>query len=237
MRAIPCLLISTVALSAGEPVIRFQRPAAEWNEALPIANGRIGAMVIGGASAERLQLNDDRVWAGDRIDRLNPNAARALPEVRRLLWAGKVSEAEELADRDIISKPRRMPPYQPLGDLHIYFPRHDQVANYERQLDLSTAVHTVKYRTFDSTHTREVFASYPAQLIAIRITSERLGGPTAPVKRTNPDPARGSAPKPASFASEAPCALPAMNLSLKAPTKRPSTSLPATLSRGRISTS
>jgi alpha-L-fucosidase 2 len=175
MRAAICLLIPTLGLTAAEAVIRFQSPAAEWNEALPIGNGRLGAMVFGGASDERLQLNDDRVWAGSKIDRLNPNAARALPEVRKLLWAGKVNQAEELAAKDIISQPRRMPPYQPLGDLHLYFPGHDQVSNYERKLDLATAVHTIKYRTFDSTYTREVFASYPAHLIALRIKSERPG--------------------------------------------------------------
>ena len=114
MRAV--LVVFAVTVGA-QPVMQFSRAAGEWTEALPIGNGRMGAMVFGGAADERLQLNDDRVWAGSKIDRLNPNAARAVPEVRRLLWAGKVREAEELAERDIISKPRRMPPYQPVGDL------------------------------------------------------------------------------------------------------------------------
>jgi alpha-L-fucosidase 2 len=170
----PALLLLALSVSA-QPAIQFNRPAGEWTEALPIGNGRLGAMVFGGASDERLQLNDDRVWAGSKIDRLNPNAAHALPEVRRLLWAGKVREAEELAERDIISKPRRMPPYQPLGDLHLYFPGHDQVTNYERKLDLSTAIHTTRYRTQDANFTREVFASHPAQLIALRIKADKPG--------------------------------------------------------------
>jgi alpha-L-fucosidase 2 len=169
------LLLAASALLPADSSIRFSRPAGEWNEALPIGNGRLGAMIFGGLADERLQLNDDRIWAGAKIDRLNPNAARALPEVRRLLWAGRVREAEELAERDIISRPRRMPPYQPLGDLQLYFPGHDQASGYERVLDLATATHTVRYRTFDATFTRETIASHPAGAIALRIRADKPG--------------------------------------------------------------
>ena len=172
MKAVLVVLALTVG---AQPAMQFSRAAGEWTEALPIGNGRMGAMVFGGAADERLQLNDSRVWAGSKMDRLNPNAARALPEVRRLLWAGKVREAEALAERDIISKPRRMPPYQPVGDLLLHFPGHDQVSGYERKLDLSTAVHTVRYKTFGAAYTREVFASYPGRVIAMRIRSDKKG--------------------------------------------------------------
>src|SRR5439155_13073013 len=96
-------------------------PAASWNEALPIGNGRLAAMVFGGVSEERLQLNEDTVWAGERRDRLNPAGPAAVTEVRRLLAEGKAVEAEALADKAIIATPRRMPPYQSLGDLHLAF--------------------------------------------------------------------------------------------------------------------
>ena len=175
MRTLLCLLPFSLVLAAAGPEIRFARPAGEWTEALPIGNGRLGAMVFGGASDERLQLNDARIWAGAKIDRLNPGAAKAVPRVRELLWAGKVREAEELAESDIISRPRRMPPYQPLGDLLLYFPGHDQVSQYERRLDLPTAVHSVRYLTFEATYTREVFASHPAQVIALRIRADKRG--------------------------------------------------------------
>lgn len=175
MKTVLFLLCFSVVWAAEGLEIRFDRPAGEWNEALPIGNGRLGAMVFGGASDERLQLNDDRVWAGSKLDRVNPNAARAVPEVRRLLWAGKIKEAEALADRDMISTPRRMPPYQPLGELLLYFPGHDQVSNYERKLDLATAVHTVRYRTFEATFTRETFATYPGKAIAMRIRADKPG--------------------------------------------------------------
>jgi len=93
-------------------VLWYTKPAATWNEALPIGNGRLGAMVFGGVSAEYLQLNEDSVWAGEKRDRNNPEGAKNLAEVKRLLFAGKPKEAEELADRTMIATPRRMPPYQ-----------------------------------------------------------------------------------------------------------------------------
>jgi alpha-L-fucosidase 2 len=99
----------------------YRQPAVTWNEALPIGNGRLGAMVFGRIHGERLQLNEDTVWAGERRDRTNPAGPSAVPEVRRLLFAGKAAEAEALADRAIIATPRRMPPYQSLGDLTIEF--------------------------------------------------------------------------------------------------------------------
>ena len=113
-------------------VLRYRRPAATWDEALPVGNGRLGAMVFGGTGEERLALNEDTIWAGERRDRTNPEALKSLPEVRRLLFAGKVAEAEALAERTMIAVPRRLPPYQPLGDLRLRFPGHDQA---ERQKD------------------------------------------------------------------------------------------------------
>ena len=93
----------------------YRQPAANWNEALPIGNGRLGAMVFGGVADERLQLNEDTIWAGEKRDRLNPAGPAAVTEVRRLLADGKAVEAEALADKAIIATPRRMPPYQPRG--------------------------------------------------------------------------------------------------------------------------
>jgi hypothetical protein len=97
----------------------YREPATNWNEALPIGNGRLGAMVFGGVVSERLQLNEDTIWAGEKRDRLNPAGPAAVAEVRRLLLEGKAPEAEALADKAIIATPRRIPPYQPLGDLKL----------------------------------------------------------------------------------------------------------------------
>ena len=151
----------------------YQQPAKEWNEALPVGNGRLAAMVFGGTNNERIQLNEDTVWAGEKRDRINPEAAKNLAEVRRLLFAGKPKEAEILAERTLISIPKRMPPYQPLGDLLLTFPQQAAVIDYKRELDLDTAIATVTYRSGKVRHSREVFASAVDQVIVVRITADK----------------------------------------------------------------
>ena len=169
------ILIAAVSASAASPnTLWYRQPAASWNEALPIGNGRLGAMVFGGVPSERIQLNEDTVWAGEPRDRNNPAGAAAVPEVRRLLLAGKLTEAEALADRDIIAIPRRMPPYQTLGDLDIRFAGQDAApTDYVRQLDLDRAVVRVVYRSGDATYTREIFSSAPDQAIVVRLTCDK----------------------------------------------------------------
>ena len=148
----------------------YQQPAANWNEALPIGNGRLGAMVFGGIEQEHLQLNEDTVWAGEKRDRLNPAGPAAVKEVRRLLAEGKAVEAEALVDKAIIATPRRMPPYQPLGDLTLQFANAPGATEYERQLDLADATARVRYRVGETTFTREVFSSAVDHAIVIRLT-------------------------------------------------------------------
>jgi len=148
----------------------YRQPAATWNEALPIGNGRLGAMVFGGVEDERLQLNEDTVWAGEKRDRLNPAGPEAVKEVRRLLAAGKAAEAEALADKAIIATPRRMPPYQPLGDLSLTFTHTVRASGYQRELDLRDAIVRVRYTVEDTIFTREVFSSAIDQVIVVRVT-------------------------------------------------------------------
>ena len=129
------------ARAAGRPMTMWYRqPAEKWVDALPIGNGRLGGMVFGRTAEERIQLNEDTVWVGEKRNRNNPEALKALPEVRRLLFAGKPVEAEALADKTLIGIPRRQPAYQPLGDLWLRFPGHDQFTDYTRELDLETGV-------------------------------------------------------------------------------------------------
>lgn len=170
VRILPLLL---AAPCLGQDVLWYRQPARVWFEALPAGNGRLGAMVFGGAATERLQLNEDSIWAGEKRDRINPLARQALPEVRRLLSSGKLREAESLADKALIATPRRMPPYQPLGDLQLRFPGHEAFQDYRRELDLSTAIVRVTYRSGDVRYTREVFASAPDQAIVIRLTASK----------------------------------------------------------------
>jgi alpha-L-fucosidase 2 len=163
------------ASDAARNVLWYRQPARSWNEALPVGNGRLGAMVFGGIDEERLQLNEDTVWAGEKRDRLNPEGARALQEVRRLLKAGRPAEAEALADRAIISVPRRLPPYQPLGDLVLRFAGVGTATEYRRELDLDTATAHVRFRSGPTVFTREVLSSAVDQVIAVRITSDTPG--------------------------------------------------------------
>ncbi|HEX7313886.1 MAG TPA: glycoside hydrolase family 95 protein [Pyrinomonadaceae bacterium] len=153
----------------------YRRPATNWNEALPVGNGRLAAMVFGGVGSERIQINEETVWAGEHRDRVNPEGARALPEVRRLLFAGKVREAEALAEKSIIAVPKRMPPYQPLGDMLLTFQNQDNADDYVRELDIDAGVARVSYTSNGARYTREVFASAVDQVIVVRLTCDRPG--------------------------------------------------------------
>jgi alpha-L-fucosidase 2 len=172
--------IFTAGVSAAEPlVLHYTRPATEWVEALPVGNGRLGAMVFGGIHQERIQLNEDTLWAGGPYDPVNPDALAALPEVRRLIAAGDYAGAQALADRKMMARPRRQMPYEPVGDLMLTFSGSDSVANYRRELNLDTAIAKTTYTTgvgpWAVTQTREVFASPVDQVIVIRLTAERTG--------------------------------------------------------------
>jgi alpha-L-fucosidase 2 len=162
------------AIGADLNVLWYRQPAASWNEALPVGNGRLGAMVFGGVAAERIQLNEDTIWAGQKRDRNNPAGHDALPEIRRLLFAGKPREAEALADKAMIAIGRRMPPYQPLGDLHLRFGQNS-TADYRRELDLDSAIVRITYRAAGARFTREVFSSAVDQVIVIRLACDQPG--------------------------------------------------------------
>ena len=148
---------------------------AEWVRALPVGNGRIGAMVFGGVVNERLQLNEDTLWAGRPYDPVNPEAKDALPEVRRLLAAGQYREAAQLTGQKVMAKPLAQMPYQVLGDLWLSFPAVATVEQYRRDLDVATATTRVSYTTGGVSFTREVFASAPDDVIVVRLTANRPG--------------------------------------------------------------
>ncbi len=153
----------------------YRLPAANWNEALPIGNGRLGAMVFGGVDTERLQLNEDTIWAGEKRDRVNPDGAPAVPRIRQLLFDGKAAEAEALADKTMIGVPRRMPPYQPLGDLTLTFDRESAASAYRRELNIDEAIARVRFQGGATTFTREVFASAPDQAVVVRLAKNGPG--------------------------------------------------------------
>ena len=153
----------------------YRAPAAQWVEALPVGNGRLGAMVFGGIHQERLQLNEDTLWGGGPYEPINPEAIGALPEVRRLIAAGDYAAAQALTQQKLMARPLRQMPYQTLGDLMLTFAGSDAVTNYHRELDLDTAVATTRYTTgtgpWAVSHVREVFASPVDQVIVMRVTA------------------------------------------------------------------
>ncbi len=152
-----------------------QAGTAEWVQALPVGNGRLGAMVFGGVVHERLQLNEDTLWAGRPYDPVNPEAKDTLPEVRRLVAERKYPEAAKLVGEKVLSKPLAQMPYETLGDLALTFSPVESAENYRRDLDLATATAHVSYASGGVTFSREVFASAPGQVIVVRLTASRPG--------------------------------------------------------------
>ncbi len=172
--AIAFVLASGLSAGAAESLeLWYDAPAGDWNEALPVGNGRLGAMVFGGAARERIQFNEDTVWTGEPHEYVRPGAASHLRELRRLLFEGKQAEAETLAMKEFMSVPLRQKAYQAFGDLIIEYPGLDAaaVADYRRSLDLDTGVATTRFEAGGVTYTREVFASFPDQVLVVRLTA------------------------------------------------------------------
>ena len=158
---------------AGEMTLWYDKPGAKWTEALPVGNGSMGAMVFGGAPVERIQFNEDTLWAGQPHDYSHPGAASHLAEIRKLLFEGNQREATRLAGETFMSVPLRQMAYQAFGDIELTFPGHDKPVEYRRQLDLSQAVTSVRYKIGDVTYTREVLASYPGQAIVVHVQADK----------------------------------------------------------------
>ncbi len=155
--------------------ICFNKPAGVWEEALPLGNGRLGAMVYGGTVRDQIALNEETMWSGGYTDRNNPDAKEALPKVRQLILDGKISEAEELMQLAFAGCPNDMRVYQTLGDLMIDQKDPGEILEYHRELDLTTAVCTTTYRTADTTYKKEYFISAPANLLVIHMKAEGAG--------------------------------------------------------------
>lgn len=157
--------------------LNYRSPAMQWDEALPIGNGRLGAMIYGDPVSERLQLNEDSLWYGGPRDRHNPDALTHLPEIRGLIFEGRLKEAERLAALALTAIPETQRHYVPLGDLFLHFDKiqGSQVTDYERELDLSEAVVRVSYRVGTVHHSRNIFASHPDGAIVMRLTADAPG--------------------------------------------------------------
>ncbi|GLX10913.1 hypothetical protein Misp03_78390 [Microbispora sp. NBRC 16548] len=150
----------------------------DWLRALPIGNGRLGAMVFGNVDAERLQLNEDTVWGGGPYDQSNTKGLAALPEIRRLVFEDQWSQAQTLIDQNMLGRPAGQLAYQTVGNIKLTFPGTSGFTEYNRQLDLTTAVTSVNYLLNGVRYKREVFASAPDQVIVVRLTADKPGSIT-----------------------------------------------------------
>lgn len=185
-RAVPALAPLLLPEPISPLTLWYRQPAANWVEALPVGNGRLGAMVFGGPAQERIQFNEDTVWTGQPHEYQHEGAVKFLPDLRRLLAEGKQKEAHELGLKEFMSIPLRQKAYQPCGDLWLDFPGHEVATAYLRTLDLDTAIATVRYRVGDTTFTRETFASHPDGVIVVRLNADRSGRLNFTARLTSP---------------------------------------------------
>ncbi len=155
----------------------YDVPASKWTEALPVGNGRLGAMVFGGTDLERIQLNEESVWTGGPIDRANPEALEYLPKVRQLLFEGKYYEGDQMAQEKLMGTriERGLHTYQTLGDLFFQFEELEEISNYKRSLDLHSAMVTTTFDATGVSYRRDVFSSVPDQAIVIRLSASEKG--------------------------------------------------------------
>ncbi len=177
--AIPFVLISLFLSGCGSKSEKdsnnlklwYKQPAIAWEEALPVGNGRIGAMVFGDPVHERLQLNEESIWAGSRINNNNPNALKTLPVLQTAIFESRYSDALKLADENFLGTPPNIRSYQPLGDLFIDYEWNTTPDNYSRELNLRTGIATTRFSVDGKSVTQEVLASAPGNIILVHIAS------------------------------------------------------------------
>ncbi len=150
----------------------YQAPAKEWEEALPLGNGRLGAMVFGGVLRERIQMNEESMWYGGKTDRNNPDTKEQLPLIRDLIFKGEIGKAERLMKYAMSGCPNGMHPYQTLGDIYLEFEGLEGAVDYYRELDLENAVYRQRFRVEKTDFCREMFISKPADVMVMRFLAK-----------------------------------------------------------------
>lgn len=168
-----CML--AVDASAVDYKLWYDKPAQIWTEALPLGNGRLGAMVFGTPGVEQIQLNEETIWAGRPNNNANPDALEYIPKVRELVFAGKYLEAQTLATEKVMAKTNSGMPYQTFGDLRISFPGHTRYTNYYRELNLDSAQAVVRYQVDGVNYKRETITSFTDQVVMVRLTADVPG--------------------------------------------------------------
>ncbi len=174
--AIAALAAACSPLEENDLRLWYEEPAGHWVEALPVGNGRLGAMVFGGTASERIQLNEETVWAGQPNSNANPDIEPgALEEIRQLIFEGKYRAAQDMVDRKIFFPTNYGMSYQTVGDLLLDFPGHDEAAAYRRELDVANALSSVSYEAGGVRYSREVFASLADDVLVIRLAASQKG--------------------------------------------------------------
>jgi len=167
-------LLTGINLSAQELKLQYDQPAKVWEEALPLGNSRLGAMVYGIPDREEIQLNEETIWGGGPYRNDNPDALEALPQVRKFIFGGKHGEADQLLNETFFTDTHGMP-YQTAGSVILKFPGHDKYENYYRELDLNRAVATTTYTVDGVEYRREAFSSFADDVIIMKISANKKG--------------------------------------------------------------
>jgi alpha-L-fucosidase 2 len=167
-------------------VLWYRQPATQWQQAMLLGNGMIGAAVFGGTAHERIALNESTFWSGRPHDYDNPEALEYFPRIRDLVFAGKFQEAEKMADEHFFGRPKAQQAYQPLGDLLLDFAGAENATDYRRELDMEGGVAKVSYRVGGATVTREVFVSYPDRVLVMRVGADKPGKVSFTAKYKSP---------------------------------------------------
>jgi len=156
----------------GDNILWYRQSAKVWEEALPIGNGQLGAMIFGGVADERIQFNESTLWDGYSLDPNNSESLRSLPEIQKLLFEGKNENAVKLAEQSMMGNPKGVKPFQSLGELWFDTP-HFEAKDYTRSLDIENAITSVCYTNDDVKYVREVFASAVDNVIVIKLQSDK----------------------------------------------------------------
>ena len=156
----------------------YDAPARQWTDALPLGNGRLGAMVFGTPAQERIQINEETIWGGGPHNNVNYAAKDGLDQIRTALWEGRRSDAQALCDQYISSKSAHGMPYQTAGSLMLDFDGITDFTDYYRELDIDRAVALTRFKANGTEYTRECFVSFPDQVIAVRLTASAKGALT-----------------------------------------------------------
>lgn len=156
-------------------VLWYESPAKNWEEALPVGNGRLGAMVFGKHAEERIQLNEETYWSGGPYSTVVKGGHKALPEIQRMIFEGNPIGAHKLFGRELMGYPVEQQKYQSIGNLHLFLEGEEEVTDYKRWLDMETAITIVEFTAKGVKFKREVFSSAPDQVIVVRLTADKPG--------------------------------------------------------------